>query len=509
MSSYPLPIATIVASSSITGNDYASADIGHQFSRRKRAAVACSECRTRKVRCDVLGELPCVRCRIEGIPCTTPVRKRRATSPPKNTSIERLDTTRLDIPVNGAYNFLHELSTAPLSASRVHDFDAFNEPLAFCFDHPGLPLESMDVQPQGLPLFEDPWGTINVTPRPASSQGTGPTSDSQTSSTWSRAHFAEDDMAYLTAKGVFEFPPPAIQDELVDAFFHHIQPLLPILNEKDFRENFSAGNQSVQRALFRAVLFVATSYLKETSVKQCGFSSVHEAQAIHFERAKLLYDVDTTTSPMERLQILLMFSYFAPKTENQSHCGNKYWLGAATTIAKDLNLNKEETMARLDIKEARLLRRIWWACVGRDIVLAFTYRRAPSISPSDYNLAAITADDLIDDPHPSDAYQGLAKYVVARLYTHLTELAVLAHKHLSRRFSPGAGIKLELKNPSSLLAHLLDIGRGNTELAVWKQTFEGEDLNCLDLGEDTYRRLVMLRYTVLMGHKSYHCYHCK
>jgi hypothetical protein len=37
------------------------------------------------------------------------------------------------------------------------------------------------------------------------------------------------DMEYLRAKGVYSLPPPDVCDELLRAYFHHIHPILPII----------------------------------------------------------------------------------------------------------------------------------------------------------------------------------------------------------------------------------------------------------------------------------------
>ncbi|KAL1983145.1 hypothetical protein VTN96DRAFT_475 [Rasamsonia emersonii] len=50
----------------------------HGSSRKRRASQACSTCRARKVRCDMLETgLPCSRCRIDRFECATEPRKKR------------------------------------------------------------------------------------------------------------------------------------------------------------------------------------------------------------------------------------------------------------------------------------------------------------------------------------------------------------------------------------------------------------------------------------------------
>jgi hypothetical protein len=215
----------------------------------------------------------------------------------------------------------------------------------------------------------------------------------------------------------------------------------------------------------------------------------------------LLFDFNVEAVKINRLQALLMFSYWVPTIDVQYARGNNYWLSGALTIAKDLNLNKEEVIARAEPQSQKSMRRTWWACVVRDSILAFTYRRPPLINPHDYNVEKLVVEDLTGDYHASAAWQGPARDIVARLFIHQTDLATLAYKHLHTIYSPGQTAAANISTPASLMEHLLNVDRWNTELQLWKQTFLAEDLSCLELGEDIYRCLIMHRNFVLIMYK--------
>ncbi|KAH7070337.1 fungal-specific transcription factor domain-containing protein [Paraphoma chrysanthemicola] len=310
------------------------------------------------------------------------------------------------------------------------------------------------------------------------------------------------DISYLASKGVFELPPKLVQDELLDAYFLYIHPFLPVLNEEKLRNDYTSGLQATGLLLYRAIMFAATSYLKQSSVVMCGFSSVIEAQTTHFERARLLFDFNVEAVKINRLQTLLMFSYWVPTIDIQYARGNNYWLSGALAIAKDLNLNKEEVIARAEPQSQKSMRRTWWACVVRDSILAFTYRRPPLINPHDYNVEKLVVEDLTGDYHASAAWQGPSRDIVARLFIHQTDLATLAYKHLHAMYSPGQTASSMISTPASLMEHLLNVDRWNTELQLWKQTFLAEDLSCLELGEDIYRCLIMHRNFVLVMYNT-------
>lgn len=97
--------------------------------------------------------------------------------------------------------------------------------------------------------FIDPTFTQEFTPL---AQSDGP-------DLYKLSHLAEDDVAYLKSKNVFSLPPKEVQDELVNNYFLYVHPLLPIMREKDFRDDYETNLTGTSLLLYRAMVFVATS----------------------------------------------------------------------------------------------------------------------------------------------------------------------------------------------------------------------------------------------------------
>lgn len=73
------------------------------------------------------------------------------------------------------------------------------------------------------------------------------------------SHLPPEDLLYLTTKGVFDFPAKKLQDELVHQYFVYIHPSLPILNQKQFWEDYENGRTNMSLLLYRSILSAATT----------------------------------------------------------------------------------------------------------------------------------------------------------------------------------------------------------------------------------------------------------
>jgi len=156
--------------------------------------------------------------------------------------------------------------------------------------------------------------------------------------------------------------------------------------------------------------------MSKKHLEMCGFNSINEAQSTHFTRAKvrllcllipvhsyrcdtwlilsqLLYDFDAERNILPRLQATLLFSYWAPQLKQRPSQINIHWLSLAIVMAKELGMHQG---AGAELTDKKLRRRIWWTCVFRDVVLAFTYRRPPMIHAVDRVSSPLYIEDVLD-----------------------------------------------------------------------------------------------------------------
>ncbi|KAG5745454.1 hypothetical protein H9Q70_011856 [Fusarium xylarioides] len=438
---------------------------------RKRAAEAYAGCRARKVRCDVIGQFPCVRCQLEGCDCVTTA-KQRSTS----TSDERIvHQQQTDFFLASHFEF----SPATLALTSVPlDTAAGDTSLNITYNNPG----DLNCGSLADPLTpeREPEGTNTITETlarggspfidPNFTQEFPPLAQLDGPDMYRLSHLAEDDVAYLKSKSVFNLPPKEVQDELVSNYFLYIHPLLPMMREKDFRDDYETNLSGTSLLLYRAMIFVATS---------------------------LLYDFDAERNILPRLQATLLFSYWAPQLKQGPSQINIHWLSLAIVMAKELGMHQD---AGAELADKKLRRRIWWSCVFRDVVLAFTYRRPPMIHAVDHVSSPLYIEDVLDGLQGSSAYSEPATRVLAKLFLRLSNLAAIASRLLELRYSPRSSITTG-DSSSTMLDGILDMERSNTEFKMWKHAFMAEDFSYLDSEEDTYRPLMLHRNFILILHK--------
>lgn len=68
------------------------------------------------------------------------------------------------------------------------------------------------------------------------------------------------DLEYLRAKGVFSLPPSEVCHALIQTYFAHVHPILPILDATTFLTRLTQrGYRSVNLLLLWSIIFMATS----------------------------------------------------------------------------------------------------------------------------------------------------------------------------------------------------------------------------------------------------------
>lgn len=200
---------------------------------------------------------------------------------------------------------------------------------------------------------------------------------------------------------------------------------------------------------------------------------------------------------MPRLQATLLFSYWAPQLKQNRSRINIHWLSLAITTAKELGMHQD---AGAELMDKMLRRRIWWSCILRDVVLAFTYRRPPMIHAVDHASSPLHVEDVLDGLQGSSAYSEPATRVLARLFVRLTDLVAIASRLLESKYSPPTTATTG-NSPSTRIDDILDIERSNTEFKMWKHAFMAEDFDYMDSEESTYRPLMLHRNFILILHK--------
>ncbi|GAB1314178.1 Transcription factor CTF1 [Madurella fahalii] len=374
---------------------------------KRRAARACTQCRARKVRCDVVENSPCGNCRWDGSICEVPDSRRRkknfaysggsATVGVRAGSAEVLPTKVLNasVPINIAaaatnpgFNLYSGGNgsglTVPMYQNPGGYRTAGNEPSAaqsgFGPLAPGVPattplgfgplsslLATPLEQPDELPLF--------IKPIPSK---IGP-----------------DERWYLAHKKALTLPPVPLQNALLKAYVEYVHPYMPLLELHDFlnvvsHRDGSAGQVSL--FLYQSVMFVATAFVDEQHLKDAGHENRRAARKTLFGRTRLLYDFDYETDRLVLVQALLLMAYWYETPDDQKDTW--HWIGVAISLAHTIGLHRDPANTIMAPPRQGLWKRVWWCCYMRDRLVALGMRRPTRIKQEDFDVPMLVEADF-------------------------------------------------------------------------------------------------------------------
>ncbi|KAF7563252.1 hypothetical protein G7046_g887 [Stylonectria norvegica] len=453
---------------------------------RKRAPKACLSCRARKVRCDVSQRgRPCMNCYLDSEACVVTGRASRFRRPQRETgetvqiaqppytqsepqhdcashTAEAVVKSRLEaIPAAAVDAAQDECNAVAEDATEsVHDHDsqagqrrdsARSESINGQAQYQHKPNQQQRSAANGA-SFSNLQTSISM-PQILNT--------SMNSTLWSgdtQIGLASDvvysyypfltmgnlpnippqDVNFLELQGCLRVPTRALLDEFLQQYFLHVHPLLPLLNEGDFWDiychNTSTGMPTERMSLFvfQAVLFASCNFVSRTTIKALGYPSIRAARASFYRRAKLLYDLESESSPLSIAQGALLLSFWSPSTTRKP---NTSWLSLAIQHAKSAEAHHYAAMPvfsaithPMQHRKQNILKKIWWCCIIRDRTLGLLMRRPIQITKAHFDFDAnpvMSAADLEDEFERSRVYNSGTKRSLAEVLAQVIELYVV------------------------------------------------------------------------------------
>ncbi|OHE99847.1 fungal specific transcription factor domain-containing protein [Colletotrichum orchidophilum] len=440
---------------------------------RKRAPKACLSCRARKVRCDVSQRgRPCMNCYLDSENCVVTGRAsrfRRAQQvdgadttegayPPYDADageqllvVDPITTTSNDsrpVPSNEpdaqpqTCNHSHgDDISIPTTAERSESPVLINSNTQH--DHPKpsyrarssvASTSTYEAFPSNsLPLNNQPF-TTPYTADQRNTMGIDVTYSFYPFLALGNLHgIPPQDVNYLELQGCLRVPTRTILDELVQQYFLHVHPLLPMVNEGDFWDVYCVNpagyvpSDKISLLVFQAMLFASCNFVSRQTIKTLGFPTIRAARAAFYRRAKLLYDLESESSPLAISQASLLLSFWSSPTSPAFRKSNTAWLSIAIQNAKMVEAHHYATRTASP-KKRNLLKRLWWCCILRDRIVGLGLRRSLQITRSHFTFDAnesLGFSDLADEIERSRVYNPGTKRCLAEILEQLVELCVV------------------------------------------------------------------------------------
>ena len=220
------------------------------------------------------------------------------------------------------------------------------------------------------------------------------------------------ELEILQIRGALSLPPKELCDELVQAYFEWIAPVVPIINRTSFMQRYHDPGNPPSLLLMHAIL-LAGSRVCTTPLLLDSNGSTIPAATLFYQRAKALYDADYEEDRVTLVQALILMGWY---WEDPGRVPKNvfYWNGLAATVAQGCGMHRSTKQSRLSVADQRLWTRIWWTLYSRDRSVAVALGRPAHINLEGSDIEMVCEDDFIEveDVQPNAAHvQFFLQYV--------------------------------------------------------------------------------------------------
>jgi hypothetical protein len=125
----------------------------------------------------------------------------------------------------------------------------------------------------------------------------------------------------LHQRGAFLLPPRALCDELVDAYFQWIAPVVPVINRSKFMRRYRDSKNPPSLLLLQAILLAGSRVCSNPQLMDANGSTTPAAMTF-YKRAKALYDANYEDDRVTIVQALILLAWWweGPEGMLQRHC---------------------------------------------------------------------------------------------------------------------------------------------------------------------------------------------
>ncbi|KAI9799387.1 MAG: Transcriptional activator of fatty acid utilization [Piccolia ochrophora] len=221
----------------------------------------------------------------------------------------------------------------------------------------------------------------------------------------SRARLTELDnveIDILHQRGAFLLPPRALCDELVEAYFKWVAPVVPVINRSRFMRLYRDSKNPPSLLLLQAVLLAGSRVCNNPQLMDASGSTTPAAMTF-YKRAKALYDANYEDDRVTIVQALILMGWYWEGPEDVTK-NVFYWSRVATIVAQGSGMHRSVEGSALNRADKRLWKRIWWTLFTRDRSVAVALGRPVHINTDDSDVEMVSEDDFNDDEenHPAE-----------------------------------------------------------------------------------------------------------
>jgi hypothetical protein len=298
-------------------------------------------------------------------------------------------------------------------------------------------------------LVHDRYGTTDVVhyPLPESIRGTKARSNEMDNM----------EIEILHQRGAFLLPPRALCDELVEAFFKWVAPVVPVINRSRFMRQYRDPKNPPSLLLLQAVLLAGSRVCNNAQLMDSSGSTTPAAMTF-YKRAKALFDANFEDDRVTIVQALILMGWYWEGPEDVTK-NVFYWTRVAIVVAQGSGMHRSVEGSQLSRSDKRLWKRIWWTLYSRDRSVAVALGRPVAIDPEDSDVEMVSEDDFIDD-ETDHAAEFPPDPVHVQFFINYVKLSEIMGLVLSQQYSVASKHRR---------ANAIDLTHSDMALADWLQ----------------------------------------
>lgn len=165
-------------------------------------------------------------------------------------------------------------------------------------------------------------------------------------------------------------PEQPLADELVEAYFTHVNPGYPIVDEEQFMTQYRNRDPSDPPPvlLLQAILLIGVRVSHEKSERE-------ELKNVLYRRCKWLFDNRIERNRDILVQVALLLTWHSDAIDDDVAANAHYWVGVAARIATGLGMHRDPASNTFADSDRRMWRRVWWILVQYDVLISLSYGR--------------------------------------------------------------------------------------------------------------------------------------
>ncbi|KAL4779618.1 fungal-specific transcription factor domain-containing protein [Aspergillus varians] len=214
-------------------------------------------------------------------------------------------------------------------------------------------------------------------------------------------------------------PEPALADELVEAYFTHVNTGYPIVEEDLFMTQYR--NQDPADAppilLLQSILLVGAHVTRPKAERDA-------LMEMFFRRAKWLIDNRIERNRDILIQAALLLTWHSDVADDDVSANAHYWIGMAARVATGLGMHRNPVSSSFSPRDRRMWRRLWYILVQFDVMVSLSYGRPQAINLEDSDVSPLTASD----------FEGCGERVQSDFVIHFSELCTMISYIVRERF---------------------------------------------------------------------------